>query len=101
MGRKLFVFTKEKTITSYATNFMLNTWYDVTKELVEGQDDVYTTQILALVGAQELFDEIYVDNEIIWPNEKQHITNKELRPEHNLSRLVGCWYRYKKEGELV
>lgn len=101
MGRKLFVFTKEKSITSYATNFMLNTWYDVTKELVEGQDDVYTTQILALVGAQELFDEIYVDNEIIWPNEKQHITNKELRPEHNLSRLVGCWYRYKKEGELV
>lgn len=101
MGRKLFVFTKEKTITSYATNFMLNTWYDVTKELVEGHDDVYTIQILALVGAQEWFEEIYVDNEIIWPNEKQHITNKELRPEHNLSRLVGCWYRYKKEGELV
>ena len=45
--------------------------------------------------------EIYADNEIIWPNEKQHITNKELRPAHNLAKLVGCWYRYIKEGESV
>ena len=101
MGRKLFVFTKKESISSYATNFMLNTWYDVTKELKEGHDDVYTTQILALAGAQELFEEIYIDNEIIWPNEKQHITNKELRPTHNLAKLVGCWYRYIKEGEPV
>ena len=73
----------------------------VTKELKEGHDDIYTTQILALAGAQELFEEIYVDNEIIWPNEKQHITNKELRPAHNLAKLVGCWYRYTKEGEPI
>ena len=99
MGRKLFVFTKKESISSYATNFMLNTWYDVTKELKEGHDDVYTTQILALAGAQDLFEEIYVDNEIIWPNERQHITNKELRPAHNLAKLVGCWYRYIKEGK--
>lgn len=101
MGRKLFVFTKEESITSYATNFMLNTWYDVTKEIKEGHDDVYTTQILALAGAQRLFDEIYVDNEILWPNNKQHITKKELRSTHDLSRLVGCWYRYTEDGEPV
>ena len=101
MGRKLFVFTKKELISFYATNFMLNTWYDVTKELKEGHDDVYTTQILALAGAQENFEEIYIDNEIIWPNEKQDITNKELRFTLDLSRLVGCWYRYTKEGEPI
>ena len=37
-------------MNTIATNFMLNTWYDVTKELEEGHDDVYTTQILALAG---------------------------------------------------
>ena len=101
MGRKLYVFTKKETITSFASNFILNSWYDVTKEIVEGTDDVYTTQIEALCGAQDVFEEVYIDNEIIWPNEKQHITNKEIRFAHNLARLVAAWYRYTKEGEPI
>jgi hypothetical protein len=52
-----------------------------------------------LCGAQDVFEEVYIDNEIIWPNEKQHITNKEIRFAHNLARLVAAWYRYTKEGE--
>lgn len=101
MGRKMYVYTKKESITNFAANALLGTWYDVTKEIAEGSGDIHTTQILALVGAQSNFEEIYIDNEIIWPNEKQHITAKEIREAHNLSRLVGSWYRYVKEGEPV
>ena len=101
MGRKLYVFSKKETITPFASNQILNTWYDVTKEIAEGTGDVYTTQITAMAGAQDVFEEVYIDNEIIWPNEKQHITLKEIRFAHNLARLVASWYRYRKEGEPV
>ena len=101
MGRKLYVFSKKETITPFASNQILHTWYDVTKEIEEGTGDIHTTQIEALCGAQDVFEEIYIDNKIIWPNEKQHITDKELRFGHNLARLVACWYRYVKEGDPV
>lgn len=101
MGRKLYVYTKKESITNFAANVLLGTWYDVTKEIAEGTGDIHTTQIEALRGAQDVFEEVYIDNEIIWPNEKQNITNKEIRFGHDLSKLVACWYRYVKEGEPV
>ena len=102
MERKLYVYTKENSWSDPPLCSPLRTtWYETTKDISEGSGDVFTTQIAALAGAQGTFKEIYIDGQIIWPNEKQKITNKELRPAHNLARLVACWYRYVKEGDSL
>lgn len=99
--RKLYIFTKLEAINSFVDKIVLTTWYETTREISEGSGDVYTTQMYALAGAQGTFEEIYIDETIIWPNEKQTITQKELRPAHNLCRIFGSWFRYRRDGELI
>ncbi len=100
-GRKLFVYTKKELINDDISKLMINTWYDLTKECRLSNRDIYTTNIAVLRDAQSHFEEVYIDNEIIWPNEKQQITKKELRFGHDISRLVASWYRFTFEGEKI
>lgn len=94
MGRKLYVYSKLDTIDSFKSNIVFTTWYETTKEISEGVGDVHTTQMNALSGAQNTFEEIYINDMIVYPNEKQTITDKELRKSHNLCRIFASYFKY-------
>ena len=59
--------------------------------------DIYTTNMYALRGAQDNFDEIYLDYVQVWPNEKAEFTKKEIRCGHDLCRLLGAQSEYQSD----
>ena len=96
--RKLYVYTNPDKVTSFIEKTIIHYLHDVSYKLKETKDDIYTTNIYALRGAQALFDEIYIDDVIIWPNEKQKVTNKEIKYGHNLCNIFGCYTAYGSDA---
>ena len=93
--RRLFVFSRKPSDDVLKNHKFLNYWLDYTRVLcTEDYDDIYTTNMYALSGAQDRFDEIYLDYVQLWPNEKAKFTKKELRFGHDLCRILGAQSKY-------
>lgn len=92
--RRLFVFSRKPNDDVLKNHRFINYWHDYTHELYTDYGDVYTTNMYALYGAQDNFDEVYLDYVQVWPNEKAKFTNKELRVGHNLCRILGSYSKY-------
>ena len=92
--RRLFVFSRKPDDDVLKNHRFLNYWHEYTHELYTDYSDVYTTNMYALYGAQDSFDEIYLDYVQVWPNEKANFTNKELRIGHNLCKILGAYSKY-------
>lgn len=88
--RRLFVFSRKPSDDVLKNHRFLNYWFDYTQELYTDYSDIYTTNMYALRGAQDNFDEIYLDYVQVWPNEKAEFTKKEIRYGHDLCRLLGA-----------
>ena len=101
--RKLYVYTKEEYLTDFNKQLLTDFWYDLTRKIVDSTDDIHTTNIYGLYGAQDHFDEIYVDGKQLWPDDKKHEDwgNKELRVGHNLCRLIGAWTGFKGDNDNI
>lgn len=113
--RRLFVFSRKPSDDVLKNHKFLNYWNDYTHELYTDYSDIYTTNMYALRGAQNNFDEIYLDYVQVWPNKKAEFTKKEIRCGHDLCRLLGAYsrfsysdtdwddviYRYGKEAEFI
>ena len=97
--RKLYVYTNPDKVTDFIEKMITNYWYDISYKLTETKDDIHTTNMYSLRDAQRFFDEIYIDNIIIWPNEKQNVTNKEIRDGHNLCNIFGSYTAYGSDSK--
>lgn len=95
--KRLFVFSRKPTDDVLKNHKFLNYWNDYTRELYTDYSDIYTTNMYALRGAQDNFDEIYLDYVQVWPNEKVEFTKKEIRCGHDLCRLLGAQSKYQSD----
>lgn len=99
--RRLFVFSRKPNDDVLKNHKFLNYWNDYTREMQTDYTDVYTTNMYALRGAQDKFDEIYLDYVQVWPNEKAEFTEKEIRCAHDLCRLLGAYSKATNWDDII